>query len=78
MSSSAEVAQPGFVARLVQFYHDVIAEMRKVTWPDMGQVRQATLGIGFVVLLVGLVIAFMDVILQQVLVVLVPKLFGGL
>ena len=36
---------PGIVARLVAFYHGVMAEMKKVTWPDFPQVRSATIAI---------------------------------
>jgi preprotein translocase subunit SecE len=68
--------QPGLGARLVGFYHDVLGEMRKVTWPDAGQVRQATIGIIAVVLVIGAVIALLDVVLQQVLVRGIPSLFG--
>ena len=32
-------------ASLVEFYHGVMAEMKKVTWPDMQQVRSATIAI---------------------------------
>jgi preprotein translocase subunit SecE len=76
---AAEVApQPtGWVARVVQFYHEVMAEMRRVTWPDQSQVRQATIGIIVVVLFVGALIALMDVVLQQVLVRGIPSLFSG-
>ena len=49
---AAEVAQGGWVARTVQFYHEVMQEMRRVTWPDQGQIRQATIGIIIVVLVV--------------------------
>jgi preprotein translocase subunit SecE len=78
MATPAGVARPGLFARTVQFYHDVVTEMRKVTWPDRGQVRQATIGIVFVVLAVGLIIALMDIVLQYLLVTLIPKLFGGM
>ena len=37
---SVEVVRQSTPQRLVQFYHDVIAEMKKVTWPDLPQVRQ--------------------------------------
>ncbi len=66
----------GFFTGLVKFYQDVMVEMRKVTWPDLAQVRQATIGIIVVVLFVGAVIALIDVVLQQVLVRLIPSLFG--
>ena len=68
--------QPGLGTRLVGFYNDVLGEMRKVTWPDVGQVRQATIGIIAVVLVIGAVIALLDVVLQQVLVRGIPSLFG--
>ena len=72
-----EKPQPNVIARVVQFYHEVMHEMRRVTWPDVAQLRQATIGIIVVVLLVGALIAVMDVILQQVLVRGIPSLFGG-
>jgi preprotein translocase subunit SecE len=73
----AEKPQPNFIARVVQFYHEVMQEMRRVTWPDMAQLRQATIGIIIVVLFVGALIAIMDVVLQQVLVRGIPSLFSG-
>ena len=51
--------------------------MRKVTWPDLPQIRQATIGIIAVVLFVGAIIALMDVVLQQVLVRWIPSFFTG-
>jgi len=61
--------------RLIEFYHNVVAEMRKVTWPDVAQVRQLSIGVVALSLFIGGVIALMDVILQQVLVNLVPGIF---
>ncbi len=72
-----EKPQPNVVARVVLFYHEVMQEMRRVTWPDVGQIRQATIGIIVVVLLVGAMIALLDVVLQQVLVRGIPSLFSG-
>jgi preprotein translocase subunit SecE len=63
------------VRAVVTLYHDVVAEMRKVTWPDRDQVRQATIAIIIFVLLIGLVIFLLDVVLQAVLVRLIPSLF---
>lgn len=62
--------------RLVAFYHGVIAEMKKVTWPDRGQVQQATIAIIIFVLAIALFITALDWILSTVLVRLVPSLFG--
>ena len=68
---------PGFVARLVAFYHGVMAEMRKVTWPDMAQVRSATIAIIIFVLILGLVITVLDFILQGILIKMIPSLLAG-
>jgi preprotein translocase subunit SecE len=73
----AEKPQGNFFARVVQFYHEVMQEMRRVTWPDVAQIRSATIGIIIVVLAVGALIALLDVVLQQVLVRGIPSLFGG-
>jgi preprotein translocase SecE subunit len=67
----------GFFRGLPEGYDNVRNELRKVTWPDVGQIRQATIGIIAVVLFVGAIIALMDVVLQQVLVRWIPQLFGG-
>ena len=63
--------------RLVAFYHGVIAEMRKVTWPDKAQVRQATIAIIVFVLVLALFITLLDWVLSMVLVNLIPSLLGG-
>ena len=51
--------------------------MRKVTWPDQGQIRQATIASIILVLFIGAVIGLLDVVLQQLLVKLIPSLFGA-
>ena len=71
------VTRPNPARRLVTFYHEVIAEMKKVTWPDVGQVRQLSIGVIVLSLFIGLVIWGMDVVLQQVLVRGIPSLFGS-
>ena len=76
MASSVEVAKPGMGTRLVTFYHDVMAEMKKVTWPDRAQLQQSTVQIILFVLVLGAVIAIIDVGLNFVLVRLPAMLFG--
>jgi preprotein translocase subunit SecE len=78
VSSVVETPQQpaGLPARLVTFYQDVMTEMRKVTWPDWPQVRQATLGIIAVVLFIGAVIGLIDLLCQTVLVSGLPRLFA--
>jgi preprotein translocase subunit SecE len=76
MTAPVEVSRPGLGTRMVTFYHDVIAEMKKVTWPDRPQLQQATIQIIIFVLLLGAVIALVDVALQALLVRLPAMLLG--
>ena len=69
------VQKESLVTRTVAFYNDVVAEMKKVTWPDFPQVRQLAISVIFLSLGIGGIIAIMDVILQQVLVRWIPSLF---
>jgi len=68
---------PGLGTRIVDFYHGVMAEMRKVTWPDFPQVRSATIAIIIFVLLLGLFITLLDFVLQGILIKAIPSLFAG-
>ncbi len=65
------------VRGIPSFYQAVVAEMKRVTWPEMPDVRRATIAIIAFVLLIGLFIWLLDVVLQQVLVNLIPSLFSG-
>jgi preprotein translocase subunit SecE len=68
---------PGKIQRLVEFYHGVVAEMKRVTWPDVPQVRSATVAIIIFVLLLGLFITLLDLALQGILIKWIPALFSG-
>jgi preprotein translocase subunit SecE len=76
-NSSGSEPAPGIWSRLVTFYNGVLAEMRKVTWPDLPQVRSATISIIIFVLLLGLLITALDFILQGVLIKGIPSLLTG-
>jgi len=76
MTAPVEVARPGLGTRMVTFYHDVIAEMKKVTWPDRAQLQQSTIQIIVFVLVLGAVIALLDIALQALLVRLPSMLIG--
>ena len=65
------------VRGIPSFYQAVVAEMRKVTWPELPDVRRATIAIIAFVLLIGLFIWLLDLVLAQVLVTLIPSLFSG-
>ena len=64
-------------ASTLTFYHDVMAELRRVTWPDRPQVQQLAIGVIVLSLSIGAVIALMDLALQQLLVRWIPALFSG-
>lgn len=70
------VEHRSFPARLVQFYHDVQDEMRKVTWPDRAQLKDTTIKIIIFVLFIGAVIGAIDLVLQLTLVQGIPSLFS--
>ncbi len=72
----APESRPSFPTRVVQFYHDVVTEMKKVTWPDRAQLQDATIKIIIFVLFLGAVIGLMDVGLQFLLIRLPQLLFG--
>ena len=81
--ATTAVARPGFGARvgaffrnLPAFYRDVVAEMKKVTWPDRAQLQDATIKIIVFVLFIGAVIALMDLLLQGLLIRLPQLLLG--
>ena len=77
MATAPVVApRPSLPARVVQFYHDVMAEMKKVTWPDRPQLQDATIKIIIFVLFLGAVIGLMDVGLQFFLIRLPQLLLG--
>ena len=59
------------------FYQSVKAEMKKVTWPEVPDVRRATIAIIVFVLVLGLLIYLLDAVLGYLLVNLIPKLFSG-
>ena len=77
MATVAQAPKANFFTRLVTLYNEVVTEMKKVTWPDVGQVRQLSIGVILLSLFIGLVIWGMDVVLQQVLVKWIPSLFGS-
>ena len=74
---ATEVARPSLLSRITTFYHEVMFELRKVTWPDRAQLRQATITIIVFVLIIAAIIGLLDVTLQAVLVRGIPALFGA-
>jgi preprotein translocase SecE subunit len=65
-----------FTTKNKRTHHDVLAEMRKVTWPDRAQLQDATIKIIIFVLFLGAIIGLMDVALQFILIRLPQLLLG--
>ncbi len=63
--------------RAANFYQEVVAEMRKVTWPDREQLKDTTIKIIIFVLFIGAILGLVDVLLQLILVNGIPSLFSG-
>jgi preprotein translocase subunit SecE len=59
------------------FLTEVRAEVRKVTWPTPEEIRKATGVIVVFVSIIGAIIGLMDWILSRVLIMWIPRLFGG-
>ena len=62
--------------KVVGFYNGVVAELKRVTWPDFPQVRSATIAIIIFVLILALIITILDFVLQGLLLKLLPSLFA--
>jgi preprotein translocase subunit SecE len=77
MAVEVATRNPSLPVRLANFYQEVIAEMRKVTWPDREQLKDTTIKIIIFVLFIGAVLGIVDVILQLILVEGIPSLFKG-
>ena len=60
----------------VTFVRDVQGEVKKVTWPDRQQLKNATLVIIGFVLVMALVIGLMDIVLQAIFVNALPRWLG--
>jgi preprotein translocase subunit SecE len=77
VATTEVVTRPNAAQRVATFYQDVVAEMKKVTWPDRTQVRQLSIGVIVLSLFIGAIIALMDLIFQAIFVRGLPSLLGG-
>lgn len=55
------------IEKIKEFLLGVRAEMEKVSWPELAQVRKATLLILILVAILAVIIGLMDLIITQVL-----------
>ena len=73
---AAEAVSVGKWTQFTTFIRESYHEVRyKTTWPDVGQVRQASIAIIVFVLIIGMVITVLDLILRGLLIQLIPSLF---
>lgn len=63
-------------ADALTFVRDVQGEVKKVTWPDKQQLKNATLVIVGFVLVMALIIGIMDIVLQAIFVSALPRWLG--
>jgi len=77
MAATEVVEHRSLIQRTRIFYDEVVAEMKRVTWPDLPQIRQLSIGVIALSLFIGGIIWLMDVVLQQVLVRWLPAIFGS-
>lgn len=61
MAENNAVAKENFFVKSKTFVMEVVDEMKKVTWPDYNQLKNATLVIIVFVTIVSLIILAMDV-----------------
>jgi preprotein translocase SecE subunit len=72
---AADAVAPSRFQAFVAFVQEAFHEVRhKTTWPDLAQVRQASIAIIIFVLIIGLVITALDTVLHAILVRLIPSL----
>lgn len=57
-----EQSKQNIFQRMVRYFKDVKAEMKKVVWPSFAKVRQNTLIVLIYVFLVGIVIWLLDML----------------
>jgi len=74
-TEALDTQRGNLLTRAVDFLRDVRAEVRKVTWPTWEELKKATTVIVIFVAILGMVIGWMDWLLQQIFVVGVAKLF---
>ncbi len=65
-----------FAQRTLLFTEHVRFEVRKVTWPSWEQLRQSTVVITIIVILLGVLIGLMDVLFSRLLIDFLGRAFG--
>jgi preprotein translocase subunit SecE len=64
------------IARTRDFIGEGVEELRKVTWPDRGQLRNATFVVIVFVIIIAIIIWGMDVVIRSILNVIIGMFAG--
>ncbi len=67
------MAKPNIFSRMINYFKDVKAEMKKVVWPGFKKVKSNTITVIIYVLVVGLVIWGLDVLFGWLMSLLVNR-----
>ncbi len=65
------------VQRTSLYLQDVRAEVRKVSWPTLDDLRKSTVVIIIFILILGAIIGLMDLAFSKLLIDFLGRLFGG-
>ena len=60
--------------RTTRYIRDVRAEVAKVTWPSLEDLRRSTLVIIVVVIIIGIIIGLMDLLFSKIVIDFFPRL----
>jgi len=69
-------AVAGFAGRTVNYVREVSAEVRKVSWPSLEDLRKSTIAIILFVIAMGFIIGIIDWFWSLILVTGLGRLFG--
>ena len=67
MANEVAVKEKNILVRTREFFGEMIEELKKVTWPDFPQLKDATIKIIIFVLIVTLIIWVMDLSVRGIL-----------
>jgi preprotein translocase subunit SecE len=68
--ATATASTPGFIDRISHFYHEVMDEMKKVSWPSMDETKAHTFVVLYILAFLGVVIGVYDWVFKAVMLLL--------
>ncbi len=74
MAKHGSAERPGAIARLKEFYHEVIVELGKVSWPSWEEIKSSTQVVMFMLLLLAGIVFVLDIVFQNTVLLLLNTL----